>query len=236
MSRNDTRLTQADETSPAVLAAAERESERLLDGKGHVRATRVAATKRLATTSLIGAFVLPPAGAVLGHLTLHRRRIERDSQPKTTWRKARWAVLVGWVMTGVLIVLGGLWLGYSEQKSAQEQTAAAQELAAKQLQEAADTSPSLGKVDAAFCKDLSALESVSPETMIIRDGSQITVEILNGYRAISAGKTPNAGLYVGYISHLRDFDALSDDVKSAEALKVRTALRDDALACTRVEQ
>lgn len=179
-------------------------------------------------------FLLPPVGAIMGHLWLAWEGKERDAPGR---RHAVTGIIVGWFMTFVLIVgaLIGFTLWFEAAEDARIQEARdeimQQELAV--ILEAAVDSPSAGAVDAEACDAIFAV--VNPETP-----PEELSELIEGYESLAASDTPNSDEYASYAAYLSEFDSteafqnLSEDQeqeRTENATEVLGALDEDSLAC-----
>lgn len=170
--------------------------------------------------SFICAVLLPPIGAVLGHISLRR----------TFWRRGlSWgAVVLGWLLT--LVLAGGL-LAWDGDRRAQEATDARVAAADAQTREMIESTESFGKLDAAFCDQLKVAASLTPQQGFIQDGADITPELVAAYTALGETETPHAQVYADYAEHLDDFDAASNEEKADTARAMVSASSDDVYAC-----
>lgn len=173
--------------------------------------------------TLVLAFVLPPVGAVLGHLSL-RRYLNRR-------KLSRAAIIVGWVLTVVAVMLS---LTFFAWRGEQSQVQAYQTQVSKdqqELEKAVEASPSRGKVDRAFCQALTTVADMTPSDGFVRDKSQISPSLVNGFAVMGGMTTPNKDFYAGYAEHLKVFDEHTAQEHTDQALGLRTAMNDDALGC-----
>ncbi|MBB6121595.1 hypothetical protein [Nocardiopsis algeriensis] len=185
------------------------------------------APTRLPALAAILAFLVPPAGAVLGHIAVRR----------TYWRLglSRLAIRAGWTMTvlsscGVLI-----YLGYQDEVARIEALAAAEEQAREQLREAIAESPSTGLLDEEFCRVLSEVAETAPATGFVTNPEQISSAMVEGYGELGQTDTPNAQVYGDYAQYLVSFTDHDADEHAAHAEGLQQAVNDDVPACLALE-
>jgi uncharacterized membrane protein len=172
---------------------------------------------------LVLAVVLPPVGALLGHLYL-------DQLDDDDWR-ALVAVIVGWIMAVVMVIALVLFLGYDEQQSALREQQAKRDRAAQELDRAVEASPSYGKVDAAFCRSLVSTMDEMPPPGWVQSSDQVTPGLLSSLDEVAAIESPNQAQYSVYRDYLVSFDdhTAVEHVEMYTAAK--TAFEEDSLAC-----
>lgn len=170
--------------------------------------------------SLILAMLLPPVGAISGHIALRR----------TFWRRGlSWgAVVMGWTLT---LVLTGGFLAWDGDRRAQEATDARVAAADAQTREIIESTESFGKLDIAFCNQLKVAAGLTPQEGFVLDGADITPELIAAYDALGATETPHAQVYADYAEHLDNFDAASSEKKADMAQDLVAASTDDVYAC-----
>lgn len=184
-------------------------------------------------------FLLPPVGAVMGHLFLAWEGKDKDVPGR---RHAVTGVIIGWTLTfvlGVTALIGGtLWYESGEEARIQEaREQIAQEELARVLEEAVD-SPSAGAVDAQSCDAVFGV--LNPETQ-----PEEVSDLVERYEAITDGETPNTEIYTDYAGYLSGFDSPEDfaDIDESEAQEreaqtesVMGALNEDSLACVALDE
>lgn len=190
--------------------------------------------RRLSTPLLIAlVLLLPPVGAVLGHLESGRAR--RAVPPRPVPARAKHAIWIGWLLTVVLVFAGALALGYAQhldEEAAQQREAALldEQLAAEDERIAAD-SPSAGLVSAELCTGLAGVLALSPATGIVVDPADATAALVAEYSAYAELAGPNQALAAEYAAHLAAFDSFSEEEKIDMGERQLAALEADSAAC-----
>lgn len=170
--------------------------------------------------SFILAMLLPPIGAVLGHISLRR----------TFWRQGlSWgAVVLGWTLT---VVLTGGFLAWDGDRRAQEATEARVAAADAQTREMIESTESFGKLNAGFCEQLKVTANLIPQQGFVQSGADITPELIAAYAALGETETPHSQIYADYAEHLSEFDSTSNEEKAEIARSMVSASSDDVYAC-----
>lgn len=178
---------------------------------------------RLPALAAVLAFLVPPAGAVLGHVAVRR----------TYWRRglSRLAITAGWTMTALSACGVLLYLGYREEEARIEALAAAEERAQEQMRQAIAGSPSTGLLDEEFCRVLGEVAETAPATGFVTSPEQINSAMVEGYGTLGRTDTPNAQVYDDYAEYLVSFDDHDVDEHVAHAEDLQQAVNDDVLAC-----
>lgn len=229
--------------------AAARQTKR--EQKAAIRQQEVTLMPKL---SVLFGFLLGPVGALLGHIWLAWTKDELTYDDNGTVLRSRryaWvAVFVGWFMTAILVVVGTGW--YTTHTDRQAQAALASQIEQEQAQlrehivSQAETSTSVGAVDAGLCEVLvEDVYAASPTTFgILNDYGLITDEALAAYGAAASDtvETPHSELYAGYREYLEQFDSLEDfaafgaEAHVEQADPVANALNEDILACVDLDE
>ncbi|GAB2481158.1 hypothetical protein GCM10026982_01260 [Nocardiopsis aegyptia] len=181
------------------------------------------APTRLPALAVLLAFLVPPAGAVLGHVTVRR----------TYWRRSlsRLAIAAGWTMTALSASGLLLYLNYQDRVARAEAVAAAEAQAEEQMRRAIADSPSYGLVDEEFCQALTEVAEISPRTEFVTSQEQISGAMLEGYETLAGTDTPNAQVYGDYAEYLTSFADHDVDGHVAQAEALQQAVNEDVLAC-----
>ncbi|OKI23679.1 hypothetical protein A6A08_02615 [Nocardiopsis sp. TSRI0078] len=181
------------------------------------------APTRLPALAVVLAFLVPPVGAVLGHVAVRR----------TYWRRglSRLAVAAGWTMTALSASGVLLYLGYQNEVARAEALAAAEEQAQEQMRQAIADSPSYGLVDEEFCQTLTEVAEISPRTEFVTSQEQISGAMVEGYETLAGTDTPNAQVYGDYARYLVSFSDHDVDEHVARAEALQQAVNEDVLAC-----
>lgn len=156
------------------------------------------------------AFLLPPVGAIMGHLWLAWEGKEKDVVGR---RHAMTGIIVGWFMTFVVTVVGLIGYATWEQSREADRVQESQEQIAEeelaQILALAESSDSLGEVDAVVCDALftEVIPAPSPSGFVVTEYDHISDELISGYRSMAEGESPYAELYGDYADRLAGFES-----------------------------
>lgn len=173
--------------------------------------------------ALVLAFVLPPVGAILGHLSL-RQYLNRR-------KFSRAAVIIGWVLTVIAVMLSLTFFAWRGEQSSVQAYQAQVAKSQQELEKAVAASPSRGKVDREFCQTFTSVANMTPSDGFVRDKVQITPSLVNGFAVMGGMKTPNKAFYADYAEHLKTFDDHDSQTHTDQALGLRKVMNEDALGC-----
>lgn len=184
-------------------------------------------------------FLLPPVGAIMGHIWLAWEGKDKDVPGR---RHAVVGIIVGWFLTfvlGVAALVGAtLWFEASEEARIQESREQITQEELATVLSAAEDSPATGVIDAATCDGIFSV--VNPETP-----PEDLAQLVGSYEGLAAGETPNADAYADYADYLREFDSAEDfeDLDEAgvaerteNAEMVLEALDEDSLGCVALDE
>lgn len=177
---------------------------------------------RLPVIAAVLAFVLPPVGAVLGHIGMRR----------TYWRRRLlWlSIIIGWLLT---LVLASGYLVWDLDRSHEAAQQSRHEQADAQMREMIKQSDSYGKVDEDFCADLkTAVQTEVPQGMTSSD--EVPDDSIAAYQKLADSTTPHAKTYANFVDYLQDV-ADDEDVSAKDQAAVEqhftTATESDIIAC-----
>lgn len=192
--------------------------------------SRSAKHARLPIIAAVLTPLLPPIGALLGHLAL---RLTRARQV-LSWG----AIIIGWMMTAVMVVGAVL---YFEARGEQEAFAEAQQQRQEQMHQAIEDSPSTGRVSEEFCTAFVTAMQASPPSGYITHPEQLNDELLAAYEELAQIESPHSQTYTAYHQYLvqidtaEELDELPTEQEHQEsAEQLDAALMDDVPACVPV--
>lgn len=184
-------------------------------------------------------FLLPPVGAIMGHLWLAWEGKDKDAPGR---RHAVTGIIIGWALTlvlGIAALIGfTLWFESAEQDRVQESREEILQDELDAVLEASEQSPSTGEVDAATCDAVFAV--VNPAA-----APQEVSDLVASYEVIADGETPNVEAYTSYAEYLDGFESVEDyaDITEAEQAErddrnaeILDALDEDSLGCVALDE